>query len=117
MPEWHLYLIRTRLGTLYTGITTDVLRRLEEHAGKGRRGAKYLRSKGPLLLVYHTPIGSQSLALQAEKRMKALAKAQKEVIISIRPDRQTLLTMLDLSTPEQCSQSHIDSRFQTERSL
>ncbi|PZD71332.1 hypothetical protein C1752_06611 [Acaryochloris thomasi RCC1774] len=96
MPQWHLYLIRTRLGTLYTGITTDVQRRLAEHAGKGNRGAKYLRAKGPLTLVYQVEIGNQSLALQAEKRIKTLAKPQKEKIIAAQLDSKRLLAMIDL---------------------
>ncbi|MGE4616529.1 MAG: GIY-YIG nuclease family protein, partial [Gammaproteobacteria bacterium] len=45
MNDWYIYLVRTRLGTLYTGISTDVPRRLSEHEGNGK-GAKYLRSKG-----------------------------------------------------------------------
>lgn len=96
MPQWHLYLIRTRLGTLYTGITTDVPRRVAEHAGTGRRGAKYLRAKGPLTLVYQAELGNQSLALQAEKRIKMFAKSQKEQLVEAQPDREHLLTMLDL---------------------
>lgn len=52
---WHLYLLRTTSGMLYTGITTDVARRLTQHqAGKG---AKALRGKGELALVFHCEAG------------------------------------------------------------
>ena len=45
---WHLYLVRTREGDLYTGIAKDVERRIAEHERPGARGAKYLRGRGPI---------------------------------------------------------------------
>ena len=93
---WHVYLVRTRLGTLYTGITTDVARRLEEHGDNRPGGAKYLRSKGPLELVYAAPIGSHALALRVEKSLKALSKRDKERIVATRPDGAALLDRLGL---------------------
>jgi len=78
--SWFLYLIRCKDGALYTGITTDVSRRLAEHqAGKG---AKYLRGKAPLELVLQQEMGSRSAALIAEAAIKKLSKADKELIIS-----------------------------------
>jgi predicted GIY-YIG superfamily endonuclease len=50
--SWHLYVVRCRGGELYTGIATDVVRRLSEH--ESGAGAKYLRGKGPLALVFST---------------------------------------------------------------
>ncbi|TMQ51857.1 MAG: GIY-YIG nuclease family protein, partial [Candidatus Eisenbacteria bacterium] len=47
-PRWHVYIVRTRDGTLYTGITIDVERRLAEHRADGGRGARYLRGRQPL---------------------------------------------------------------------
>jgi len=77
---WFLYLIRSKDGSLYTGITTDVDRRLAEHqAGKG---AKYLRGKAPLMLAFQQKIGSRSAALIAEAAIKKLSKADKELIIN-----------------------------------
>jgi putative endonuclease len=77
---WYLYIIRCRDGSLYTGIATDVARRLAAHrAGKG---AKYLRGRGPLTLVYQTRIGSKALALRVERRVKALPKAKKEQLVA-----------------------------------
>ena len=79
MMDWHLYLIRCGDGTLYTGIATDVARRFEEHAAG--RGAKYLRGRGPLALVFEAKIGDRSHALRAEHRVKGLKKEQKEALV------------------------------------
>ena len=78
MAEWHLYLIRTRRGTLYTGITTDVARRFAEHQAGGPKCAKYLRGRGPLQLVFQEAIGTRAAAQQAEYAVKRLPKAAKE---------------------------------------
>ena len=76
---WHVYLIRCADGSLYTGITTDVERRLAEHrAGKG---AKYLRGRGPLELAYSRPIGDRAAASREEARIKRLSKAAKETLV------------------------------------
>ena len=92
--EWFLYLIRTRDDTLYTGIATDVNRRLAEHEAGGARGSKYLRPRMPLALVYSTKIGSHTLALRAEARIKRLPKLRKEEIAAQRPGVTELLEML-----------------------
>ena len=95
MANWSLYLIRTRHNTLYTGIATDVAQRLAEHTA-GKQGAKYLRSKGPLQLVYQVSLGSRSLASKAEYRLKKLRKSQKEKIIANDLTRLALLRLLDI---------------------
>ncbi|MGB3766301.1 MAG: GIY-YIG nuclease family protein [Phormidesmis sp.] len=97
---WHLYLIRTKQNALYTGITTDVSQRLAEHTA-GKQGAKYLRSKGPLQLVYQTEIGTRSLASKAEYRLKKLTKFQKESIVSRQPDKPTLLALLKIDIAQE----------------
>jgi len=79
MKIWFLYMIRCRDGSLYTGITTDVKRRFEEHSGNDRKGSKYLKGKAPLTLVLKKKIGSHSLALQVEHRVKQLKKPEKEM--------------------------------------
>lgn len=96
MAEWHLYLVRTREGSLYTGIATDVARRLGEHEGTGEKGSKYLRSKGPLELAYQARIGDRSLALKAEHCMRRLTKRKKEQIVMATPAGEELLTILGL---------------------
>lgn len=78
--EWFLYLVRCKGGQLYTGIATDVERRFAEHqAGKG---AKYLRGKAPLELVFQQKIGSHSKALKLEALIKKRSRMDKEKIIN-----------------------------------
>jgi len=81
MTDWYLYLIRCSDGSLYTGIATDVERRLKEHRQNGNKGAKYLKGRGPLTLVFQQKIGSRSLALRTERNVKKLSKANKEKLI------------------------------------
>ena len=78
---WHLYLIRTREGYLYTGITQDVKRRFQEHQEGGAKTAKYLRGKAPLKLVFHKKIGSRSQALKTEAAIKKWPKIKKESLV------------------------------------
>ncbi|WP_242457930.1 GIY-YIG nuclease family protein [Halomonas sp. YLGW01] len=82
-PCWHLYMLETAAGHLYTGITTDVSRRLEEHRG-GVRGAKALRGKGPLTLMHHEAVGERGEALRLEARVKRLSAAGKRAWLEAR---------------------------------
>ena len=78
---WYLYILRCGDGTLYTGITTDVRRRLEDHrAGKG---AKYTRGRAPLELVHREECGTHSAALKREIEIKKLPREEKEKLIKI----------------------------------
>lgn len=79
--EWYLYMLRCHDDTLYTGISNDVTRRFEKHRKMGKQGSKYLRGRGPLELVFQKKIGSKSLALKIEQKIKKLSKSQKEIII------------------------------------
>ena len=79
--NWFLYLIRCKHGQLYTGITTDVERRFEEHKSHDKKGSKYLRGKAPLRLVMKKRIGNKSLALKIEAKVKKLSKAKKELLV------------------------------------
>jgi putative endonuclease len=79
--EWSLYMIKTRMNTLYTGISTDVDRRFKEHSGASKRAARYLKGKGPLELVWHEAVGTKSEALVLEYRVKKLNKRQKLSLI------------------------------------
>ena len=74
MPDWYLYLIRCRDGTLYTGISTDVDRRFAQHQGAGNAGSRYLKGRGPLNLVFQKNLGSKSLALKVERKVKKLSR-------------------------------------------
>ncbi len=74
-------MIRCKEGRLYTGITTDVERRCEEHKSYNKKGSKYLRGKAPLKLVMRKKIGDKSMALKIEARVKRLSKIKKELLI------------------------------------
>lgn len=77
---WSLYVVQTRLGHWYTGISTDVAKRFVNHQiGKG---AKNLRGKGPLTLIYQQQVGSRSEATKLEIKIKRLTKAQKRKFVS-----------------------------------
>ncbi len=96
---WHLYLVRTREGNLYTGIAKDVERRIAEHKNSGARGAKYLRGRGPIELAYRSRIGDHTLALRVERGVKRLSKERKEGLVRSAPDTPQLLTMLAIAPP------------------
>lgn len=80
MAEWHLYMIRVKSGSLYTGIATDVDRRFAEHEAGGKKGSKYLRARRPLTLVFQQKIGTRSQALKMECAVKNLSKPVKEQV-------------------------------------
>lgn len=98
MSEYSLYLLRCRDGSLYTGIATDVERRLAEH-DSGPRGAKYLRGRGPLRLEFVRPIGDRSAASRAERRVKGLSRTDKEALLSGE------LTLADLLSDAESTQA------------
>jgi len=79
--QYSLYILRCKDGSLYTGIAIDVAKRLREHED-GRRGAKYLRGRGPLQLVFQRALGDRSTATRAEYRIKQLDRTQKEALVS-----------------------------------
>jgi putative endonuclease len=92
MSPWFVYLIRTSDDVLYTGISTDVERRVTTHA-RGR-GAKFLRGRGPLEVAYRCRIGERGLAQRVEIRLKRLARPEKEAIVRSTPTRLRLIRML-----------------------
>jgi putative endonuclease len=72
---WFLYVALCADGSLYTGISTDVHKRIETH--NAGRGAKYTRSRRPVRLVYFEEHPSKSAALKAEYRFKQLPRSEK----------------------------------------
>ena len=76
---WKLYILRCGDGTLYTGITTDVEKRLEAH--RSGKGAKYTRGRGPLELVYQEECGDHSTALKREHEIKSMSRQEKEKLL------------------------------------
>ncbi len=78
---YFLYLLQCVDGTLYTGITTDLARRVKEH-NSSRLGAKYTRVRRPVKLVYQQEFTTRSEALIEEARIKKLSRLQKLEIIN-----------------------------------
>jgi putative endonuclease len=74
---WIVYMVRCADGTLYTGITTDLARRLDEHNGEGRLGARYTRSRRPVTLAYTEPAGDRAAAARREAAIKQMDRACK----------------------------------------
>jgi putative endonuclease len=70
-------MLRCADGSLYTGITTDLERRIAEHNGDGPAGARYTRSRRPVQLVYRESASSRSAASQREAALKRLDRARK----------------------------------------
>ncbi len=79
--QWQLYLVRTASGSLYAGISTDPQRRLRQHQGELAGGARALRGKGPLTLVWTFAACNRSHASMLEYQLKQLKKADKERLI------------------------------------
>ena len=94
--EWFVYILRCGNGALYTGVTTDVARRLGEHEQKGRLAARFTRAFAPVELVYSCRAGSKSLAYRLEYRIKRLAREKKEFIVSSSLSRQQLIEFLKI---------------------
>lgn len=77
---WTVYLARCRDGSLYTGVTTDLERRLAEH--NSGSGASYTRSRLPLVMVYWETAEDRSGALRRECAIKRLSRAEKEELVA-----------------------------------
>lgn len=87
--DWYVYMLRCADGSLYTGVSTDVNRRVETH-NKGR-GAKYTRSRTPVSIVTTWGPFSKSLSHSVENRIKSLSRKQKDKIL----EQTDILSYLD----------------------
>ncbi len=72
----YTYILRCRDGSLYTGWTTDIEKRVRMH-NEGK-GAKYTRSRRPVKLVYYETFGTKEEAMSRENAIKRLSKKEKE---------------------------------------
>lgn len=79
MTGWHVYMLRCGDGTLYTGVTVDLAKRLDAH----QRGvaAKYTRARRPVILVYQESQPDHSSALKREAMLRRLGRAGKLALI------------------------------------
>lgn len=76
----YVYILRCNDGSLYTGYTTDLTRRVWEH-NHSNKGAKYTRSRRPIVLVHSESYSSRSDAMKREYAIKQLSRADKLKLI------------------------------------
>ncbi|WP_233208734.1 GIY-YIG nuclease family protein [Zhongshania marina] len=81
---WWVYMVRSRSGKLYTGISTDPERRFREHCGEGGRGARFFRGDPAEAIVYREPAENRSTASQREAAIKKLRRSEKDALISVK---------------------------------
>jgi putative endonuclease len=76
-----VYMVRCADGTLYTGWTTDLARRVSQH--NAGRGARYTRMHAPVALVYREEVADRSAALRRERAIKKLDRERKERLVEL----------------------------------
>jgi len=84
IKQWFVYILRCADNSLYTGVTLDVDKRLDQHNGIDKNGAKYTQARRPVELVYQEASRSRSEACKREYAIKCLSKQQKEQLIKQR---------------------------------
>lgn len=77
---WSLYILRCGEGSFYTGVTTDIARRLGEH--QDGRASRFTRTRRPVALVYQETCGTRSQALSRECAVKAMSRKAKEGLVA-----------------------------------
>jgi len=80
--NWLIYILKCGDGSLYCGITNNLEKRLKQHKGEIKGGAKYTRSHWPCKLVYKEKSASRSEALQRESVIKKMSKGEKQALIN-----------------------------------
>ena len=80
MHLWFVYILECADGTLYTGMTNDIERRLEQH--NAGTAARYTRARTPVKLVYQEKSENRSTALKREYAIKQLTRKQKDQLIT-----------------------------------
>lgn len=82
MSDWYVYMLRCADNTLYTGVTTDPERRLREHNGEVKGGARYTRTRQPVTMVWQETHANRSEACKREAQIKRISKTAKEKLIT-----------------------------------
>ena len=80
--SWLVYIVRCADDSLYTGITKDVARRIQEHNEGDKLAAKYTRARRPVVLVYQEMCESRSTATRREYEIRQLSREGKNNLIS-----------------------------------
>jgi putative endonuclease len=80
VSDWVVYILRCSDGSLYTGITTNIQRRLEAH--RNGKGAKYFRGRQPVEILYTEPCANRSAASSREAQIKRMPRREKLELVS-----------------------------------
>ncbi len=88
--QWYVYMLKCADSTLYTGITVDPIRRVEEH-NSDKKGAKYTRVRQPVALVYQKHAKNRSEASRVEAALKKLSRKEKLSLINMNPRQKEVL--------------------------
>ena len=78
--DWYVYIVKCSDNSLYTGITVDLERRVEEH-NTSNKGAKYTKSRRPVHLVYSETQHDRSSASKRESTIKKLSRSEKLILL------------------------------------
>lgn len=81
LTPYYLYILQCYDGSYYTGITSELERRIEEH-NNSPKGAKYTRSRRPVELIYYEKYNDKSSALKREYEIKNLSRKEKSTLIA-----------------------------------
>jgi putative endonuclease len=80
---WYVYMLKNARGHFYTGVTTDLTRRVQEHNGEKKGGAKYTQAHRPYVLVYQETCASRSEAQVRESALKRLSHTDKGLLCNV----------------------------------
>ena len=83
MSDWYVYMLRCADNTLYTGITTNVERRVGEHNNSDHLAARYTRARRPVVLVWKEPHANRSSASKREAALKRMSRSLKEQLLNL----------------------------------
>lgn len=86
MTSWFVYIVRCADDSLYTGITKNIIRRIDEHNNGNRTASAYTRARRPVALVYQESYQTRSQAAKREYQIKQLSRREKQALL------ETLLT-------------------------
>ena len=78
---WYVYMVRCSDGTLYTGVTNDLQKRIKAH-NSGKDGARYTRPRRPVKLVYSEEAETKSAAAKLEYKIKKMTREKKMKLVS-----------------------------------
>ncbi|MDG6096191.1 GIY-YIG nuclease family protein [Alteromonas sp. ZYF713] len=106
MTPWYVYLLKTASNTLYTGITTDPKRRMRQHSGAIKGGAKALRGKTPLSFYCIFEVNDKSQALRLEAWIKQRNRQAKEALARTESELPVPATRLTKEAIRQMNSAH-----------